>query len=96
MFLAGILLPLDCQPAAETSTLDGCAASHRAVREMKVEGLLPADTKVRSSKYLDNLIEQDPLSAPEPNPARSNPAAHFSIPTSPPLSYDVPLESGDQ
>ena len=35
------------------------AASHRAVREMKVEGLLPEDTTVRSSKYLNNLIEQD-------------------------------------
>jgi transposase-like protein len=26
---------------------------------MKAEGLLPADTEVRSSKYLNNLIEQD-------------------------------------
>ena len=26
---------------------------------MKAEGLLPEDTKVRSSKYLNNLIEQD-------------------------------------
>jgi transposase-like protein len=26
---------------------------------MKVDGLLPEDTKVRSSKYLNNLIEQD-------------------------------------
>ena len=42
-----------------TITLDGYAASHRAVREMKVDGQLPADTKVRSSKYLNNLIEQD-------------------------------------
>jgi transposase-like protein len=40
-------------------TLDGYAASHRAVREMKTDGQLPADTKVRSSKYLNNLIEQD-------------------------------------
>jgi transposase-like protein len=40
-------------------TLDGYAASHRAVREMKVDGLLPEDTKVRSSKYLNNLVEQD-------------------------------------
>lgn len=31
----------------ETITLDGCAASHRAVREMKADGLLPEDTKVR-------------------------------------------------
>lgn len=26
---------------------------------MKADGLLPEDTKVRSSKYLNNLIEQD-------------------------------------
>jgi DDE domain len=43
----------------ETVTLDGYAASHRAVREMKADGLLPEDTKVRSSKYLNNVIEQD-------------------------------------
>lgn len=43
----------------KTMTLDGYAASHRAVREMKAEGPLPEDTKVRSSKYLKNLIEQD-------------------------------------
>ena len=43
----------------KTITLDGYAASHRAVREMKTDGLLPEDTKVRSSKYLNNLIEQD-------------------------------------
>jgi transposase-like protein len=40
-------------------TLDGYSASHRAAREMKADGQLPADTKVRSSKYLNNLIEQD-------------------------------------
>jgi transposase-like protein len=39
--------------------LDGYAASHRAVREMKIDGQLRPDTKVRSSKYLNNLIEQD-------------------------------------
>jgi transposase-like protein len=43
----------------ETITLDGYAASHRAVREMKADGLLPEDTKVRTSKYLNNPIEQD-------------------------------------
>jgi transposase-like protein len=42
-----------------TITLDGYAASHRAVREMKADGELNGDTKVRSSKYLNNLIEQD-------------------------------------
>ena len=45
--------------APQTITLDGYAASHRAVREMKADGLLPEDTKLRSSKYLNNLIEQD-------------------------------------
>lgn len=39
-------------------TLDGYAASHRAVREMKAPGELPNDTKLRSSKSLNNLIEQ--------------------------------------
>jgi hypothetical protein len=29
------------------------------VREPKSDGLLPKDTKLRSSKYLNNLIEQD-------------------------------------
>ncbi|MFP3186515.1 MAG: DDE-type integrase/transposase/recombinase, partial [Paraburkholderia sp.] len=43
----------------EAITLDGYAASHRAVPEMKADGLLPEDTKVRSYKYLNNLIEQD-------------------------------------
>jgi transposase-like protein len=43
----------------QTITLDGYAASHRAVREMKADGSLPADTKQRSSKYLNNLVEQD-------------------------------------
>jgi transposase-like protein len=43
----------------KTITLDGYAASLRAVREMKVDGLLPEDTTLRSSKYLNNLIEQD-------------------------------------
>jgi transposase-like protein len=43
----------------ETITLDAYAATHRAAREMKADGLLPENTKVRSSKYLNNLIEQD-------------------------------------
>ena len=42
-----------------TVTLDGYAASHRALREMKADGQMPAGTKLRSSKYLNNLIEQD-------------------------------------
>src|SRR5271163_2870392 len=43
----------------QTITLDGCAASHRAVRELKADGSLPRNTKLRSSKYLNNLIGQD-------------------------------------
>ncbi|MFM0167803.1 IS6 family transposase [Paraburkholderia sediminicola] len=43
----------------KTITLDSYAASHRAVREMKADGLVPVETAVRSSKYLNNLIEQD-------------------------------------
>src|SRR6266850_2114665 len=39
--------------------VQGYAASHRAVRELKADGWLLADTKLRSSKYLNNLIEQD-------------------------------------
>jgi transposase-like protein len=42
-----------------TITLDGYAASHRAGREMRTDGLLLARTKLRSSKYRNNLIEQD-------------------------------------
>ena len=40
-------------------TLDAYAASHRAVAELKQAGELPKRVKVRSSKYLNNLIEQD-------------------------------------
>ena len=43
----------------QSITLDGYAATHRAVREMKTDGLLPRRTRLRSSKYLNNLIEQD-------------------------------------
>jgi hypothetical protein len=45
--------------APKTITLDGYTASHRAVREMKADRFLPADTTLRSSKCLNNLIEQD-------------------------------------
>ena len=47
------------QRCPQTITLDGYAAPHRAVRELKAAGSLPANTKLRSSKYLNNLIEQD-------------------------------------
>ena len=40
-------------------TLDAYAASHRAVAELKDSAELPKRVVVRSSKYLNNLIEQD-------------------------------------
>jgi transposase-like protein len=40
-------------------TLYGYAASHRAVREMPSENEVWKHTKLRSSKYLNNLVEQD-------------------------------------
>ena len=45
--------------APRTIALDGYTASHRVVREMRADGTLPDDTKLGSSKYLNNLIEQD-------------------------------------
>ena len=43
----------------EKIKLDGSQASHQAVAELKAEGVLPAQTLVRASKYLNNMIEQD-------------------------------------
>ena len=40
-------------------TLDAYAASHRAVREMKAAGEISQAVQVRSSQYLNNVIEQD-------------------------------------
>ena len=40
-------------------TLDGYAASHRAVRELPQHNPCWKDTRLRSSKYLNNMIEQD-------------------------------------
>src|SRR5258705_12562134 len=40
-------------------TLDAYAASHRAVIELKAMGELPKRVRVRTSKYLNNAIEQD-------------------------------------
>jgi transposase-like protein len=46
--------------APQTVTLDGYAASHRAVRgRCRVTGPRWKRTKLRSSKYLNNLIEPD-------------------------------------
>jgi len=40
-------------------TLDGYAASHRAVAKLKEVGTLPGRVRVRSCKYLNNVVEQD-------------------------------------
>jgi transposase-like protein len=40
-------------------TLDGYAASHRAVAELKAAGTLSRRVRIRSCKYLNNVIEQD-------------------------------------
>ena len=40
-------------------TLDGYQASHRAARELLAQHRDGARTRIRSSKYLNNLIEQD-------------------------------------
>jgi len=45
--------------APHTITLDGYAASHRTVQEMQNVDMLAKSTKLRSSKDLNNLIEQD-------------------------------------
>src|SRR5258708_28953091 len=39
-------------------TLDGYAASHRAVAKLKAAGTLPRRVRVRSCKYLNNVGEQ--------------------------------------
>jgi len=43
----------------EKITLDGSRASHQAVAELMAEGVSPAQTLVRTNKYLNNIIEQD-------------------------------------
>jgi transposase-like protein len=45
--------------APRVITLDGYAASHRAVDKLKTSGILPRRVQVRSCKYLNNVIEQD-------------------------------------
>ena len=47
------------QGTPEKITLDGYAASHTAVDELKKSAILPTNVCVRTSKYLNNLIEQD-------------------------------------
>jgi transposase-like protein len=75
-------------------TLDGYAASHRAVREMKADGQMPADTKLRSSKYLNNLIEQPfvQVSTTVAGPTRCAPRWRRLLLAD---QHDEPLAAGD-
>ncbi len=50
---------IESQGVPEKVTLDGYAATHRAVGELKESAILPMNICVRTSKYLNNLIEQD-------------------------------------
>jgi len=45
--------------APERITLDGYPATHSAVAELKKSGMLRPQMKVWTSKYLNNLVEQD-------------------------------------
>jgi transposase-like protein len=45
--------------APRVITLDGYAASHRAVSKLTIAGILPRRVEGRSCKYLNNVIEQD-------------------------------------
>ena len=40
-------------------TLDAYAASHRAMTELKAAGTIARRVGIRSSKYLNNVVEQD-------------------------------------
>ena len=43
--------------APRVTTLDGYAASHRAVAQLKTSGILPRRVPVRSCKYLNNWCD---------------------------------------
>ena len=45
--------------APRVITLDGYAASHRAVAELKAAGTLAGRVRIRSCQYLNNVSEQD-------------------------------------
>ena len=55
--------------APRVITLDGYAASHRAVAKLKTSGILPLRVRVRSCKYLNNVVEQDHRPDKATNPA---------------------------
>jgi transposase-like protein len=56
-FFRKVLRTQGCPP--RVITLDGYAASHRAVRELPEGNQVWNNTKLRSSRYLNNMIEQD-------------------------------------
>ena len=46
-------------PTPRVITLDAYAASHRAIGELKSAGAMPQRVRIRSNKYLNNVVEQD-------------------------------------
>ena len=50
---------IESRGTPEKITLNGYAASHTAVDELKQSRSLPINVLVRTSRYLNNLIEQD-------------------------------------
>jgi transposase-like protein len=53
-------------------TLDGYAASHRAVREMSAENRALKDTKLRSSKSVTELLSELLIEQTKSRPRQSN------------------------
>jgi transposase-like protein len=78
------------QRPPQTITLDGYAASHRAVRELKAEGSASTDTKLRSSKYLTDIFDKVflPVHAIFCLPRANRVAKSGCWDVSPPRAYD--------
>jgi transposase-like protein len=45
------------QATPRVITLDAYAASHRAITELKAAGSMPHRVRIRSNKYLNNVVE---------------------------------------
>ena len=45
--------------APDKITLDGYSATHTAVHELNESAILPINVAIRTSKYLNNMVEQD-------------------------------------
>jgi transposase-like protein len=50
---------IDKHGTPEKITLDSYASTHTAVHELKESAIFPVNVRVRTSKYLNNLIEQE-------------------------------------